>query len=179
MRKRKNNNDEGQWYSKKMIMGIFDISESTFKRRLKEITDTDKIKFIENETGSKEMVIHLSIVTDTFRRRNKRKPEELDENGLDSRAWRNVSCQYGFKIWCNISDKLGESYVGSVDDEKIDELFHEFLTEIKNSDDEDDKEFLQYRYNDESERYDRIIKGEIIENLNHFVRVNQEELDES
>ena len=46
MRKRKNNNDEGQWYSKKMIMGIFDISESTFKRRLKEITDTDKIKFI-------------------------------------------------------------------------------------------------------------------------------------
>ena len=162
MRKRKNNNDEGQWYSKKMIMGIFDISESTFKRRLKEITDTDKIKFIENETGSKEMVIHLSIVTDTFRRRNKRKPEELDENGLDSRAWRNVSCQYGFKIWCNISDKLGESYV----------------TEIKNSDDEDDKEFLQYRYNDESERYDRIIKGEIIENLNHFVRVNQEELDE-
>ena len=178
MRKRKNNNDEGQWYSKKMIMGIFDISESTFKRRLKEITDTDKIKFIENETGSKEMVIHLSIVTDTFRRRNKRKPEELDENGLESRAWGNVHCQYGFKLWCNISDKLGESYVGSVDDEKIDELFHEFLNEIKNSDDEDDKEFLQYRYNDESERYDRIIKEEIIENLNHFVRVNQEELDE-
>lgn len=157
------------WYTKKEIMGIFGISESTYKRRVKNIVDTNMIKFVETKTGSQTMLINGSIIPDIFRRKNKRKtPSVLDESDKDSIAWGNIHALYGFTIWCDIGDKWGESFKNNVD-ENVEELFNELLTKIKNSDEEGDKDFIHYCYNEDSERYDKIIKSEILENVGYYI----------
>ena len=59
-----------QWYTKKEILELYPISNSTYKTRIKNI-DTSKTKFIPSVVGSPKRLIHVSELDNLFRQRRK------------------------------------------------------------------------------------------------------------
>jgi len=59
-----------QWYTKKEILELYPISNSTYKTRIKNI-DTSKTKFIPSEVGSPKRLIHFSELDNLFRKRRR------------------------------------------------------------------------------------------------------------
>lgn len=59
-----------QWYTKKEILELYPISNSTYKTRIKNI-DTSKTKFIPSAVGSPKRLIHVSELDNLFRQRRR------------------------------------------------------------------------------------------------------------
>jgi hypothetical protein len=59
-----------QWYTKKEILELYPISNSTYKTRIKNI-DTSKTKFIPSDVGSPKRLIHFSELDNLFRKRRR------------------------------------------------------------------------------------------------------------
>ena len=59
-----------QWYTKKEILELYPISNSTYKTRIKNI-DTSKTKFIPSDVGSPKRLIHFSELENLFRKRRR------------------------------------------------------------------------------------------------------------
>ena len=59
-----------QWYTKKEILELYPISNSTYKTRIKNI-DTSKTKFIPSDVGSPKRLIHVSELDNLFRERRR------------------------------------------------------------------------------------------------------------
>lgn len=59
-----------QWYTKKEILELYPISNSTYKTRIKNI-DTYKTKFIPSTVGSPKRLIHVSELDNLFRQRRR------------------------------------------------------------------------------------------------------------
>jgi len=158
---------KGEWYNKKEIMSIFDISDVTYYKKLKQITDSEKIK-----KEGRTTLVHSSIVEEFFKRKNKkggmygRTPEEQK----DWEVWSAVHCYYGFDTWMDISDKIGDHIKGSVPQDTIEDLIKEFINNIKNSNKEVDVNFINDFYNEDSERCDRIIREEYLGNVKYFIK---------
>jgi hypothetical protein len=155
------------WYNKKQIISIFDISSGTYYKKLKQITDSEKIKM-----EGKSKLVHHSIVEEFFKRKNKkggmygRTPEEQK----NWEVWSAVHCYYGFDTWMDISDKIGDHIKGSIPQDTIEDLIKEFINNIKNSNKEVDVNFINDFYNEDSERCDRIIREEYLGNIKYFMK---------
>jgi regulator of replication initiation timing len=59
-----------QWYTKKEILELYPISNSTYKTRLRNI-DTSKTKFVPSVVGSPKRLIHVSELDNLFRQRRR------------------------------------------------------------------------------------------------------------
>ena len=59
-----------QWYTKKEILELYPISNSTYKTRIKNI-DIYKTKFIPSTVGSPKRLIHVSELDNLFRQRRR------------------------------------------------------------------------------------------------------------
>jgi hypothetical protein len=59
-----------QWYTKKEILELYPISNSTYKTRIKSI-DSSKTKFIPSVVGSPKRLIHVSELDKLFRQRRR------------------------------------------------------------------------------------------------------------
>ena len=59
-----------QWYTKKEILELYPISNSTYKSRIKNI-DSSKTKFVPSVVGSPKRLIHVSELDNLFRQRRR------------------------------------------------------------------------------------------------------------
>jgi len=64
-----------EWYSKKDILNIYPISNTTYKKRIKDI-DPLLTKFIKSVSGTPTRLIHHSVIDDLFRKRRKLSSKE-------------------------------------------------------------------------------------------------------
>jgi len=158
---------KGDWYNKQKIMSIFDISEGNFYKKIKQITDLEKIK-----KEGRTTLVHSSIVTDVFKRKKRRNQtiKRTPEEQKDWSVWSAVHCYYGFESWVDITNKIGEHKKGEISEETIEDLIKQFIESIKNSDKEVDVNFINDFYNEDSERCDRIIREEYLGNVKYFIK---------
>lgn len=59
-----------QWYTKKEVLELYPISNSTYKTRIKNI-DPSKTKFVPSDVGSPKRLIHVSELDNLFRQRRR------------------------------------------------------------------------------------------------------------
>lgn len=67
-----------EWYSKTDIINIYPISNSTYKKRIKNL-DPKFTKFIKSNSGSPSRLIHHSIIDDLFRKRRRLSSKENNQ----------------------------------------------------------------------------------------------------
>lgn len=90
-------------------------------------------------------------------------------------CWRSIHSQYGFDIWDEIytkSDEIGEKFLDDIKNEdKVNEMVSQFISKIKNSDNEDDKFFIKGPYSVDSELCDSLFKDEYMENIKSLLKI--------
>jgi hypothetical protein len=67
-----------EWYSKKDILNIYPISNTTYKKRIKDL-DPSITKFIKSFSGTPTRLIHYSVIDDLFKKRRKLSPKEKNQ----------------------------------------------------------------------------------------------------
>lgn len=67
-----------EWYSKKDILNIYPISNTTYKKRIKDL-DPSITKFIKSFSGTPTRLIHYSAIDDLFKKRRKLSSKEKNQ----------------------------------------------------------------------------------------------------